>query len=136
MRVRATQVGYYGGELREVGEVFDILDDPRKGADGQPVKGTVAAFSKRWMESVDNSAPVTQDVEDMKPETEPPGITTDITNPVSIEEAVMRLDHDNDDHWTKDGLPSMSAIEAIIGDSTITRPDVEAATDGLRRKTD
>ncbi|MCG5241395.1 hypothetical protein ACIU1J_27645 [Azospirillum doebereinerae] len=38
MQVRATQVGYFGGKLRQPGEAFAITD-PK-------------AFSKEWMEEV------------------------------------------------------------------------------------
>lgn len=38
MRVRATRVGYYGLDRRQVGEEFEIAD--------------ASAFSKKWMEKV------------------------------------------------------------------------------------
>ena len=39
MKVRATQIGYYGLNRRYVGEVFEIKNDQE--------------FSKRWMEPAD-----------------------------------------------------------------------------------
>lgn len=41
-----------------------------------------------------------------------------------IAEALLALDPDNSEHWTDQGLPSMEAIKAIVGDSSITRRDV------------
>lgn len=50
-----------------------------------------------------------------------------------IAAAVLALDDANDSHWTADGLPSMSAVEAIFGDTTPTRAEV-AIVGRLRRK--
>lgn len=41
MRVRATELGYYGDSLREEGAEFDIKDD---------VEGEPSEFSSNWME--------------------------------------------------------------------------------------
>ena len=49
-----------------------------------------------------------------------------------IERAVLSLDDDNDAHWTKSGKPSMKAVEEIVGDKSITRSDVTAASDRVR----
>jgi hypothetical protein len=56
MKVRATQKGYYGGKLREPGEIFSITH--------------VKAFSQEWMEAVgwDPKAPA----EPAPPESAPP----------------------------------------------------------------
>ena len=52
-----------------------------------------------------------------------------------ILEALSQLDPLNDDHWTTDGAPRMDAIEAIVGDKSITRKDiVNAAPDFNREK--
>ena len=50
-----------------------------------------------------------------------------------IKLALDLLDHDNDEHWTQAGLPSMDAVEALVGDDTITRSDVESASPGFVR---
>jgi len=41
--------------------------------------------------------------------------------------AIHGLDPENDDHWTEDGLPLMTAVETSYGSAGITRKDVEAA---------
>lgn len=46
MKVLARAVGYYGTQLRQVGDVFDIADDVNEA-------GEVIAFSKRWMRKVE-----------------------------------------------------------------------------------
>jgi hypothetical protein len=38
-----------------------------------------------------------------------------------LKEALLELDPDNDEHWTEQGLPAMSAIHSITGDETISR---------------
>jgi hypothetical protein len=47
--------------------------------------------------------------------------------------AILSLDPANDDHWTGQGLPTMSAIEAAYGSTDITRKDVEEKLPGWNR---
>lgn len=68
------------------------------------------------------------------------GITTlkEIANAprkLSLIEAVANLDDKNDDHWTKQGQPSMAAIEAMTGGNP-TRADVDALAFQRARKTE
>ncbi len=50
-----------------------------------------------------------------------------------LKAAVMALDPANDEHWTGQGLPAMSAVEAAYGSADITRNDVEAECPGWTR---
>lgn len=50
-----------------------------------------------------------------------------------LKKAVAKLDPANDDHWTREGLPAMKAVEAFYGSADITRADVEAVAKGLHR---
>lgn len=50
-----------------------------------------------------------------------------------ILDALLKLDINNDEHWTSDGLPRMDAIEAILGDKGISRQQVTAAKPGFSR---
>ena len=50
-----------------------------------------------------------------------------------ITAALLELDHDNDDHWTEAGLPSMNAIEELLGDVKVTREDVNAVDSEFKR---
>lgn len=50
-----------------------------------------------------------------------------------ILDALLKLDINNDDHWTADGLPRMDAIEMIVGSKDITRQQVTAAKPGFSR---
>lgn len=50
-----------------------------------------------------------------------------------ILDALLKLDINNDDHWTSDGLPRMDAIELIVGSKNITRQQVTAAKPGFSR---
>jgi len=38
-----------------------------------------------------------------------------------ILDALKRLDHKNDNHWTEDGLPRVDTVKLLAGDSSITR---------------
>jgi hypothetical protein len=56
---------------------------------------------------------------------------TEPTSP-TLEAVVKGLDPANDEHWTSRGVPSMEAIEKVLGKS-VTREEVEAAAPGLTR---
>jgi len=51
----------------------------------------------------------------------------------ALADAVAQLDDANDDHWLGDGKPRMEAVEAIFGDTTPTREEVDKV--GRVRKT-
>lgn len=46
------------------------------------------------------------------------------------------LDHQDDNHWTKDGKPLMSYIEDLVGSEDIKRSDVDSVKPGFVRITD
>lgn len=50
-----------------------------------------------------------------------------------LKRAVMTLDPANNEHWTTDRKPSLTAVAALYGQSGITRADVEAVAKGYRR---
>jgi hypothetical protein len=52
----------------------------------------------------------------------------------SIAEALKQLDPHNDSHWNADGKPRMSAVEAFLGRTDVTRAQVEAVAPGLTRE--
>lgn len=41
-----------------------------------------------------------------------------------IKHVLSQLDEDNDDHWTEEGVPLMSAVHAVAGDNGITRANL------------
>ena len=51
----------------------------------------------------------------------------------AIVEALTKLDAADDSHWNADGKPKMSALEAILGRTDVTRAQVEAAAPGFTR---
>lgn len=53
---------------------------------------------------------------------------------VKLQKAVMSLDPADDNHWTKDGKPAMTAVEKLYGSAAITRADVEAVAPGWTRE--
>lgn len=50
-----------------------------------------------------------------------------------LAKALAKLDPENDDHWTKDGLPALAAVESLYGSAGLKRADITAAAPGLRR---
>jgi hypothetical protein len=54
----------------------------------------------------------------------------------AIKEALLSLDHKNDDLWTDDGSPLVSEIQRLANDKTITRAQINEALPGFARKTD
>ncbi len=49
--------------------------------------------------------------------------------------AVRALDTENDNHWTKGGLPRLEAIETALKSTDVAREDVVAVAPGLDRET-
>ena len=56
----------------------------------------------------------------------------DISTEASIQMALDDIDHDNEDHWTQGGMPSMAYIEEYCGDEAITRKMVNAVQEITR----
>lgn len=52
---------------------------------------------------------------------------------MEITEALQALNPDQDDHWTKAGLPSVDAVGAALGHA-ITREEITAAAEGFNRE--
>ena len=52
--------------------------------------------------------------------------------PYLVKDAVAGLDHGNDTHWTKSGLPATDAVAALVG-SDVSRADIEAAAPDAKR---
>lgn len=50
-----------------------------------------------------------------------------------LQRALSRLDPKNDEHWTRDGKPSVAAVERLYGSADVRRADIEAAAPGLTR---
>jgi hypothetical protein len=51
-----------------------------------------------------------------------------------LRRAVLALNPEEDSHWTSEGKPAISALEAVYGSSGFTRADVNAAAPGYTRK--
>lgn len=52
-----------------------------------------------------------------------------------IVDALKKLDVNNDNHWTADGLPRLDTVKMLAADQTITRDQVAAAAPGFSRST-
>lgn len=53
---------------------------------------------------------------------------------MKINEALRKLDVENDQHWTADGMPKMGVVEELVGDKSITRKDVTNAAPDFNRE--
>ena len=52
---------------------------------------------------------------------------------IKLTKAINSLDPENDDHWTKAGLPKLDAVELAYGRAGVTRADVEEISSGFTR---
>jgi hypothetical protein len=52
-----------------------------------------------------------------------------------LQKAVMSLDPNNDEHWTQDGKPAISAVQTAYGSADVTRADVTAVAPDFNRAT-
>lgn len=50
-----------------------------------------------------------------------------------LQRAVYSLDPTNEDHWTRDGQPAMSAVEKLYGSTDVTRAHVRAVAPDFDR---
>lgn len=50
-----------------------------------------------------------------------------------LQRAVLSLDPKNDEHWTRDGQPAMSAVEKLYGSTDVTRAHVRAVAPDFDR---
>jgi hypothetical protein len=51
-----------------------------------------------------------------------------------IREALAKLDIDNDNHWTTEGVPRLDVMKDLVGDA-VSRSDITSAAKGFSRKT-
>lgn len=51
-----------------------------------------------------------------------------------IREALAKLDTQNDDHWTAEGLPRLDVMKDMVGEA-VSRADITNAAKGFTRKT-
>jgi hypothetical protein len=54
-------------------------------------------------------------------------------NAAQIQGALQKLDVNNDNHWTSDGLPRLDTVKMIAGDQSLTRDVVTQAAPGFTR---
>lgn len=52
-----------------------------------------------------------------------------------ITEALSKLDPNNDNHWTQDGLPRLDTVKILAGNPSLTREAVTAAAPNFNRQT-
>ena len=52
---------------------------------------------------------------------------------MDIIEALRKLDVDNDNHWTSDGLPRLDTVKMIASNPSISRMDIDAVAAGFNR---
>lgn len=52
-----------------------------------------------------------------------------------IQNALRQLDHENDTHWTDEGLPRTGVVQGFVNDTSIKRSHINEAMPGFFRKT-
>lgn len=50
-----------------------------------------------------------------------------------IIEGLKKLDVNNDNHWTSDGLPRIDTVKLLAGDQSLTREQISGAAQGFNR---
>lgn len=124
---RCWQVQYADQVGGDDGNVQDTPDPDENGAPrGDSGEGEQGSAQEG---ATDGSEPAGTDVHGQDGQANPP-----VTNQRLLD-AVMKLDPENDEHWTKIGKPAMSAVEGFYGSADITRADIEAAAPGYTRET-
>ena len=58
----------------------------------------------------------------------------DENNPISLRQAVLKLDTGNEEHWTNAGLPRLEIVEGFLG-YDVTRKELEALAGDITRET-
>jgi hypothetical protein len=51
----------------------------------------------------------------------------------NLKEALLKLDVDNDNHWTEQGLPRIETLKFLTGDVSITRESINTTAPGFNR---
>ena len=51
----------------------------------------------------------------------------------NLKEALLKLDVDNDNHWTEQGLPRIETLKFLTGDVSITRESINNTAPGFNR---
>lgn len=64
---------------------------------------------------------------------EPPEDTMTIAKD-KLAEFLLKLDSQNDQHWTDDGLPRVNVVQELANDTSITRAQINDAAPGYARK--
>ncbi len=54
---------------------------------------------------------------------------------MNLAQAIAKLDPEDEDHWTADGLPRMDVLVEFTGDRSITRAQVSGLSPELTRDT-
>lgn len=51
-----------------------------------------------------------------------------------IEDALKKLDHEDNSHWTARGLPELSVVRKLVGNDSIDRAMIKAVAPGFERE--
>lgn len=59
---------------------------------------------------------------------------TDRARKGAVRDAIAKLDATNDEHWTEAGLPSVSAVRELSGNTEVSRQDIASLAPKLTRE--
>jgi len=120
--------------LKEANDAAEADTDEPKAGDGDPggAENDAGGAGEPTPEPTDPD----EGVSDAEPElgTAEPGRPGEGDGQSPIAKALSQLDPEDDEAWTADGKPKMSAIEAAMGRSDVTRSQVDAAAPGFDRE--
>lgn len=70
------------------------------------------------------------------PRVTPAGTDMGAPDDVKVRQALTCLEHDNDEHWTRTGLPAVGVVDSLAGDIGVTRDMIHNAQPGFVRQGD
>lgn len=122
---RCWQVQYADQVEAEDGNVQDSSNPDENGApQGDSGEGEQGSTQEG---ATDGNEPAGADVHNQDGQTDAP--VTD----QRLLDAVMKLDPENEEHWTKTGKPAMAAVEGFYGSADITRANIDAVAPNYSR---
>ena len=143
INVKAIETGYYKDIVRVPGSEHDhfTVEDPNHLSRGWMAPAddeAAAAFKKRFKNYQDPRRALTNPED--KVESAGVGddgigakLRADDINENKLRNAVLSLDVNDDNHWTKDGLPLMAQIEKAYGSKDVDKKHVDLVMPGWNR---
>ncbi|MHC6528863.1 MULTISPECIES: hypothetical protein [unclassified Vibrio] len=149
LRVRAKEKCFYQGMLKSENAVFDWVADEEYIKLAKDQKKQIVDVLPSYLELVGNAKKFEFDDEDdndglelgtgglnlvdtPEPEKNSRNVDEEKQREQLIREALTKLDHGNDDHWTDGGKVSLSALKDVAG-FKVSRAELDAVAPEFER---